>query len=81
MLPVREPPAGVVDGRADPRGLPARRDRFFNRGLERRRLGILGVERQHLIDVTQRHRQVAGVVVGGFEDAATRCESAPRSVV
>ena len=66
---------------ADPRGLPARRDRFFNRGLERRRVGVLGVERQRLIDFAQRHRQVAGGVVGGVEDAATRCESAPRPVV
>ena len=35
--------------------------------LRARRLGILGVERQRLIDFAQRRRQVAGVVVGGLQ--------------
>src|SRR6266850_3881634 len=67
MLSVREPCAGIVDDCPRPRGLAVCRERFFNCSLEIRRVSVLGVERQRLIDVAQRQHQFACLLAGGLK--------------
>ena len=66
MFPVREACARVVDDRLDARGLAERRDRRLDSRQEARRVGVPGIERQRLFDVSQRQRQLVWAIAGGL---------------